>query len=789
MKYVYFLKYNNYANRIMKKENSVSDYLSEGSMIASISDVKLWNPNDGITTVITTPNNTDFSTEPDYVITSDDGSTVDSRWFVVETVRWHKGQYQCTLKRDVFAEAWDELMYSTCHIDRAILSKYSKLIFNQEPISVNQIIADEWEVKDKTGCPWIVFYGKEKPAAVSRSLSYNYDFTVSNIATYRTENNYNYLPEDEQDIQMVMQYAPTIDDAGLSKFRALPYGYQGNVSFPNIDSYFPYAKYTIHLTSPDSVSNYLSNFKTLYDLKGSADAQATMANNNKVAFDLATSKYYRIRSYYTDYHAYSERLNNSTLLNAMKYIVGNYTDVVFTSGHDEDNILSSQCRAYYTYKQMVTECTEIEDLDHIDAKVPAGGYEPSDSPYLIWAMPYGNITVKNTVSGATTTVTTDKNVNLSVAMKFSMANTSNKLYDFQIVPFCPLPDEYIKPDGSIEITDNADLTDNNTITKTVEGVTSTIGFIFSIPSASFSKRIMLDTPITVDDPKLRNITDTWRLSSPNYASSFEFSVAKNNGLTGFNVRCTYMPINPYIRVAPIFGGLYGTGFDENVRGLICGGDYSMARIADAWVNYQEQNKNFAAIFDRTIDNMDVLHGYDRTESIAQAVFGSVQGAIAGAFAGGTMGGGPFGAAAGAVVGGVGSAGAGIADIALGERRYNESKSYATDLHHLQLGNVQAMPRTLARTTAFNIDNRYFPILTLYRCSSDELLAVANFIKNRSMAVGIIDEPINYINNTWTFGGHSDRGFIQGSIINIDSIHDTHFVDELNSEFQKGAYLR
>lgn len=58
-----------------------------------------------------------------------------------------------------------------------------------------------------------------------------------------------------------------------------------------------------------------------------------------------------------------------------------------------------------------------------------------------------------------------------------------------------------------------------------------------------------------------------------------------------------------------------------------------------------------------------------------------------------------------------------------------------------------------------------------------------------MTVGIIDEPGNYINNTWSFASVEDRGFIQGSIININTKFDTHFVDELNNEFQKGVYTR
>lgn len=783
MKYVYFLKYNNYANRIFKRETNMSDYLTnsyEGTYIRLITDCTLWNPNDGITAQITTPNNTDFSVEPDYLIAADEYNNIDSRWFIVETVRDRKGQYNCHLKRDVFADAWDELMDATCNIDRAILNKYSKFVFNPEPITVNQIITDEWEIKDKTECPWIVFYGKEKPDPVSRAMDYSYDITVSDITVYTAANTYNYLPEDESDIQLAMLTRPAAPPNNPVQTFLLPYGYQGSVSWQNTDSKFNWCQNPINLVNPDGIQNFVGDFKSVFSLKGSYEAEQTMANNGKIAYDTGSSKFYRITSYYTSYNSYNAIMASPTLLTDAKYILSNYSDIQYTSGHNVNDVEAKYFRVYYGYKSMVTVATELADATTINAQVPSAGTEPKDTPYLIWTMPYGDITVNNIVGGVTTTVTTNKEINLAVAMKFSASNSSGKLYDFQILPFCPLPDELINNDGSITVDNNSNITDNSTLTKTVDGVTSVAGFIFSVPNATFTRRIMLGTAITVDDPKLRNITDMWRLSSPNYASSFEFSVAKNDGLRGFNVRCTYMPINPYIRVAPIWGGLYGTFFEEDVRGLVCGGDYSMARIADAWVNYQEQNKNFEAIFNRQIDNMDVMHKYERIENIVGASAGGIAGAAIGGKAFG-----PVGAAAGGAI----SMGAGVADVLLSESRYREGKSYATDIHQLQLGNVQAMPRTLARTTAFNVDNRYFPILTLYRCSTDEIASVVRFIANRSMSVGIIDKPGNYVNNTWSFVSTEARGFIQGSIINIDSIHDTHFVDELNTEFQKGVYLR
>ena len=779
MKHVYFLKYNNYANRIFKRGLSLSDYLGvdNANFIAEIKECNLWNPNDGITTVLVTPVGVNFSVEPDYLIATDEYGTIDSRWFVTETIRLLRGQYRCHLKRDVFAEAWEELMDATCNIDRALLSRYSKLIFNPEPISVNQIITDELEIKDKTGCPWIVFYGSEIPSSVTTQIGYDYDYTTPSILTFQNSNTFKYLSDNEHDIQLRLHYK--LGTAQYWEKDLLPYGLQ-NASGP-VGTYSQHAITGTFDVFGNIPTSFVDHFKTKYTLKGSREAEQTAAMNGKIVYDSTAQKFYRINvlisGTYTQYGNYLSA-SDADLVADGRLVLSSYSTAQFASGKSADDVVPAAFTAMCVAKQITTTCEEIQNIDTINAKVPASSYIPTDTPYYIWAMPYGNISV--TVDN--TEITTDKDVNLAVAMSFSTANTSGKLYDFQILPFCPLPNEFVKPDGSIEVNTTASphLTETDSITKTVDGITSTIGHIFSIPKASFTKQILLGTAISVDDPKLRSITDVWRLDSPNYASSFEFSVAKNNGLTGFNIRCTYMPINPYIRVAPIFGGIYGSYFEENVRGLVCGGDYSMARIASAWVNYQEQNKNFEAIFNRQIDNMDVMRKYQRVEDVAGAFAGVAGGAAAGAMVAGH---------AGAAVGAIGGVATGAADLVISENKYQEQKSYATDIHRLELGNVQAMPRTLARTTAFNIDNRFFPILTLYRCSSDELSAVVSFIQNRSMTVGIIGKPSSYINNTWSFASIEARGFIKGSIVKIESTHDTHFVDELNAEFQKGVYMR
>ena len=160
--------------------------------------------------------------------------------------------------------------------------------------------------------------------------------------------------------------------------------------------------------------------------------------------------------------------------------------------------------------------------------------------------------------------------------------------------------------------------------------------------------------------------------------------------------------------------------------------------------------------------------------------GAMGGAAAGSLGFGGM---------GAAIGGAGSLVAGAADIYLSDKKYQENRSYATDIHELQLGNIQAMPRTLSKTTAFNVDNRYFPVLTIYGCTEEEKKNVGDYILNRSMTVGVIGVPMDYIGNNWYYEGQMARGFIKGNIVKIDTIHDTHFVDALNDEFQKGVYLR
>ena len=130
--------------------------------------------------------------------------------------------------------------------------------------------------------------------------------------------------------------------------------------------------------------------------------------------------------------------------------------------------------------------------------------------------------------------------------------------------------------------------------------------------------------VNIEDYKLENECDMYRLCSPNYSSVFEFNPAKNDGIEGYNVRFTYKPYQPFIQVAPKFNRLYGQDFKDD-RGLILSGDFSLDVISDAWTNYKLQNKNYLLAFDRQIENLEITQEVQRVNEVFGAIAGTMKG--------------------------------------------------------------------------------------------------------------------------------------------------------------------
>ena len=329
--------------------------------------------------------------------------------------------------------------------------------------------------------------------------------------------------------------------------------------------------------------------------------------------------------------------------------------------------------------------------------------------------------------------------------------------------------------GSLQDLEEGDLSMTFTCTYTVVHC----GIIFWCSENSFN--VSIDQNLSLEHSmKIDSNLCSYRLCSPNYQGSFEFNVAKNGGkVEGFKADCTYKPYNPYIRVYPNFDWLYGTDFGDG-RGLICGGDFSLPQVSDAWASYQLQNKNYQNTFNREIQSLD----YNNSIALRNQKIGMFTGAFSDAAKGGGLGGllgklNPIGYGIGAAVGGLTSLIGGIADTDTMVKQQREQRQLSIDKFNYQLGNIQALPYTISKVGTFDINSKVFPFLEFYTCTDQELEAFENKIKYESMTVmriGTLEEFKK-----------TDMSYIKGSLIRLDISDDSNLVNDIYSELYKGVY--
>lgn len=460
---------------------------------------------------------------------------------------------------------------------------------------------------------------------------------------------------------------------------------------------------------------------------------------------------------------------------------------------------------------IVLEETAADAGYTIKTYIPANRLQACDTPMDIFAIPYSDeftvYTDADPETGdpdPTSAFKMSKQVALQAAI--SLAQAGSNVYDIQILPYFPevskkgasdsdlyrgliYNNQWLVPYTSfVEDKDfNYFYNENNT----------KIGIIFwsrtSVFSTDINAQLTLDStnPLTL---KVSNECDVYRITSPNYSGSFEFSLAKSGGrIDKFNADCTYKPYNPYIHVTPYLAGLYGENFNiiDDARGLICGGDFSITKIVDQWQQYELQNKNYQAIFDRQIQNMDVNNQIAK-EQLDWKVFagyfgGGIGGAAGGAMAGAKLGGG-YGAIAGAVggayMGTVGSIIGGEMDKEWLARQQAETKDYTMDMYGYQLGNIQALPYALSKTSAQTNNNKIFPFVEYFSATDIEKEALRNKIGYNGMTIMKIGTLNNYATSDYF-----ETVYLKGQLIRLDNLNDDfHVADAIYKEVQKGFFI-
>lgn len=807
---LYFLIYNNYYNRIVKKESSLSAYL-EYQVGEPLLNVINWNPRDGVSTEQIL-NSWNYET-PDYLLVVENNEIV-SRWFVIESEYLRNGQYKVSLYRDVVVDNYDSIIGAPCFIEKAVpQSIRDPAIYNSEDMTYNQIKSDETLLWDETKCPWIVGYiprdsfKSDTTVSVEAQLTGAADITVEHLSDYPFYQYANTIVQGQMTnptIEIVtsfwlMKRQTSGQYQNYVYVNRIKVNQDGNyIGMDTSNSSSPLGYYTMWTTnnaawvpknefSEANARTMVQNLPQLsnefHDLSDYEEATLTPEqfaqlekDKNKIIYETSTGTYWKVTltSGGTNSATKVPIVWGTGLANKIdEKLVKDITFATSSIGTKQyinpinPNLGVFSITSTTSYQTLTFEQQDI----NLEVTVPSTRYHASETPYDIFCMPYSNnLTIKK--SGNTYISKTSAGAALSIAQQIAASVGSGNIYDVQLLPYCPV--RYcIMDDGSFDI--------GSAIYSDVKADDETVNVLLWATSDNFELNIPIEIPEeqTVLGKKIKNETEFIRIVAPNFSNSFQFDPQMNEGLDYVTILCHYKPFNPYIKVQPNFKGMYGSSYND-ARGLICNGDFSLAQVTSAWADYELQNKNYNNMFNREIQNMKVQNSVQREREMWGIASGTVSAAVGGAAAGAMIGG-PVGAAVGGIIGGGASLLGGMRDLELNDKLRNEALDYKRDMFGYSLQNIQALPYGLAKTSAISPDNKYVPFIEYYECTDVERQALQDKLTYNGYTIMRIGSIQDYL--------QSYTSYIKGRIIRIDEISDDfHMLKAIADEIYKGVFI-
>lgn len=840
MSTLYYLEnFNNYYNRTIKKasDRSLSPFME---FVLKVDTDFSFNPNDHVTTTIVVnytyrENGIEYEISDDrnidYILVSEDDETVKSKWFVTDRIRTLGGQWSLSLRRDLIADYIEGIKESPIFVEKGYISnRQNTLIYNNENITVSQIKKKEILLQDKTKTPWIVGYmsreyykGLSGPADDESSGIYysksNYKAkrTVSDRASYAELSTiggqYGFIESDatnDQNLVFGVSYngggvrASQKDGAieqnsftyynlyckqtgSVGALSGLAYSMMlANVVMPNA----PQFKYDVtklgDYTEGRNVP-YIADISRLRSLNGKLLENEDQTGPRYFTFiikengpttmtikpPVGSNMYNEIKGFI------SSQIQNA----AYNPNMPNF-NTAFEWRDSETNAIELQIPVMAYSVSVSTSTAEVDtrvDLAKKELGIITTKRDLVDAPYVMFCAPYYD----KSIDTGNTSFLSEGAVNLA-AITSLVTDLGSHAYDLQLLPYCPLELQMYGDEIDIsELPEDSFALINYNNGSGVYPDTNACGIMFFAETSSFRGEVIVEEGITMPgdtlEIKVKNETEFCRIVSPNYASAFEFNPMKNGGMKRFEINCTYKPYQPYIHVNPFFdpGYLYGGDFNDN-RGLICAGDFSLPQVSSAWENYKIQNKSYMESFNRQIENMEVNNAVQREREIWGVIGGTASGAAGGALAGSYIGRGP-GDLIGGTVGGVASLAGGIRDVQLADKLRAEAIDYTKDQFGYSLENIRALPTTISRVSSYDIDNKYFPFVEIYGCSSYEEQAFRDKIIYNGMTVMAVGRLESYIRQ-------GDISYFKGKLIRFNGDAESHEVVEIANELNKGVFI-
>ena len=784
---LYILKYNNYYNRIVKREVDLSSYLTKGTLIHTQYNVN-YAPGDGVN-IRQVLNNENYG---DYAIYAD-GNTIVSRWFIIEASRNCKGQFGLTLRRDLVVDNFDTVLNADCFIEKAILPDNDPMIFNKENMTVNQIKTSTNSILDSTGYGYIVGYVDKKFQQTEKVIP------KDALATIDTLNGFNSAwGTSKNAIFDINSFYPT---------------YKINAHTIGGDIAFMLNQHKSELGTGDgysglevSTANIIPTFYKLNNIVDysalatalSADTEIPIKNINnilkydgKIVLDTDSNVYYKISvSGSQDNYSYNVPASGTTY-DALKSLT-DQTNMTGTPNANTFKVFAAGIKYTYTKTPVSVasyKYTVSKDRQSINSLL-----------YDMFVIPFkkGIDMVNWKVNSTLIFNSPNTEAALAVANDLITGHSySGELKDIQILPYFPMPS--LVGSGSVNLPDDtyvSKITDDSGKVLNAIIWCNQNQFEFTSNNVILTKNTEYQSSRDDANLKIANECSFIRLVAPTKQAVFEYNPARNRNtftanysatqgfIEHFKVKCTYKPYQPFVQIMPTFSGLYGNNNPFDERGLIFSGDFSMTQGSDAWTQYKRQNVNYLNIFDRQIQNMETTYEKQRTSSIVGGIASAIGSGVGiGSLVGGKVAGPITGLlSAGASIGGM------LGDLSIQDQLQNEALDYKRDMFNYQLGNIKALPDTLSKVDAFTNTFSVFPMVEYYTCTDEEKKAVANKIAYNSMSVGRIGKIKDFKDNKWSYGDIASKGYIKGSLIRVEIDEDTHYINELANEIYKGVYF-
>lgn len=485
------LHYNNYFNRIIKKKTTIADYKAADAAYKEASNIN-FNPGDGINTSLVLglgQNGSLFEGEEfDYLVAYEvvgNDNVINSRWFIVEQDRQRAGQYELTLKRDVLADNYTDVINSPIFLEKGFINDVNDpLLYNSESMNLNQIKQFEVPLKDETECGWVVGYipsdafPKVEPAydrvekkvtipmsadiTVDGLNNWNYWTYCSNNPSYkfmadsagkrkvtvkiRSENKYADSGRSVRVDMITANYTfyPNSTDAGT--YSQVNSGYittsSGTLNYPQwYQDYGPVTFVQGAISSSicgkifDPVRNNSAFNTALNTILGTdiviGNTSDLRALQDKIILDSSTNTYYRISIISTsEVHPItvtSSVSGGQTALNALKNAMNYITGAGGSLKGDYTTFTASNSSTSYAVQLTNVGVSLYVDLNSDRAHL-------NDAPYDMFCIPFSD-TLK--LKYGETTFTCSKNVALSMATEIAKDLGSGTVYDVQLLPYCP----------------------------------------------------------------------------------------------------------------------------------------------------------------------------------------------------------------------------------------------------------------------------------------------------------------------------------------------------------------